>query len=553
MGLLNSNFRKIELYLQDDIFYIPEYQRGYSWEENQLDDLWEDLIQIYNDEEIESHFLGQIVIHKNGKENKKKYIIDGQQRTSTIIILLDAFRSAFKTFQTQDAQYVVDDITSKFIGRYSSTTNELRLHLGKKDHDLFRDYIQSSEKITINNKKLTKSELRIIEAHKFFTNEIYNFIEAQPENKKFINLKSLYESLIREMVVMYIETDDINEAFIIFETLNARGKELETSDLLKNHVFRIGGPKINEIQNQWNIMIDNIGKDEPTKFIRYYWNSQNKFIREKDLYKSLRRKVTTPEIALSIVNELAILSEPYIAFNNPKENIYFSNSQLNEKIQEMHILSAKSYYPIILALISSDYDEKDILEVLTAIESLVVRNFVVAGKVANKYENLFARIAFDLSYGKLRDIEEIVKEIRKDIISDEEFNYSFSQFKVKKPAVIRYLLRSINNYFNSETRIINDNSKVHIEHILPKKPSSDWDIASDVHEEYLHRLGNLTLLGEEYNRSATNKGFILKKEIYASSQIKITHDLINHRSWTTEDIKKRQEYLAKIALSIWKK
>ncbi|WP_232781144.1 GmrSD restriction endonuclease domain-containing protein [Macrococcoides caseolyticum] len=59
-------------------------------------------------------------------------------------------------------------------------------------------------------------------------------------------LKSLYESLIREMVVMYVETDDINEAFIIFETLNARGKELETSDLLKNHVFRIGGPKINK-------------------------------------------------------------------------------------------------------------------------------------------------------------------------------------------------------------------------------------------------------------------------------------------------------------------
>ncbi|QIH77550.1 DUF1524 domain-containing protein [Macrococcoides canis] len=271
------------------------------------------------------------------------------------------------------------------------------------------------------------------------------------------------------------------------------------------------------------------------------------------MYKSLRRKVTTPEIALSIVNELAILSEPYIAFNNPKENIYFSNSLLNEKIQEMHILSAKSYYPIILALISSDYDEKDILEVLTAIESLVVRNFVVAGKVANKYENLFARIAFDLSYGKLRNIEEIVKEIRKDIISDEEFSYSFSQFKVKKPAVIRYLLRSINNYFNSETRIINDNSKVHIEHILPKKPSPDWDIASDVHEEYLHRLGNLTLLGEEYNRSATNKGFILKKEIYSSSQIKITHDLINHRSWTIDDIKKRQENLAKIALSIWTK
>ena len=149
MGIINSTFRKVESYLQEDIFYIPEYQRGYSWEETQLDDLWEDLIQIYNDDEIESHFLGQIVIHKNGKEDKKKYIIDGQQRTSTIIILLDAFRSTFKNFQTQDAQYVVDDITSKFIGRYSSSTNEVRLHLGKKDHDLFSDYIQSKNLLTL--------------------------------------------------------------------------------------------------------------------------------------------------------------------------------------------------------------------------------------------------------------------------------------------------------------------------------------------------------------------------------------------------------------------
>ncbi|MDJ1090483.1 DUF262 domain-containing protein [Macrococcus caseolyticus] len=90
MGIINSTFRKVESYLQEDIFYIPEYQRGYSWEETQLDDLWEDLIQIYNDDEIESHFLGQIVIHKNGKDDKKninEYIYQNKPAINFVAIL----------------------------------------------------------------------------------------------------------------------------------------------------------------------------------------------------------------------------------------------------------------------------------------------------------------------------------------------------------------------------------------------------------------------------------------------------------------------------------
>ncbi|MCU7558428.1 DUF262 domain-containing protein [Macrococcus capreoli] len=557
MGIKNATFRKVESYLQEDIFYIPEYQRGYSWEESQLDDFWEDLTQMHNDHELDSHFLGQIVIHSN-REDKRKYIIDGQQRTSTVIILLDAFRTTFKSFNNQDAQYAVEDITSKYIGRYSNNTNELRLHLGKNDFEVFRNYIQSSEKKILNQKHLSKSEQRIIFASDYFKRKIFEYIDGISDvNTKFISLKRLYESLIRKMLVMYVETDDINEAFIIFETLNARGKDLETSDLLKNHVFRIAGNKIDEIQSEWNNMIETIGKIEPTKFIRHYWNSQNKFIREKDLYKSLRKKVTSPEIANALVKELSILSEVYVALNNPKENIYFTNNQLNEKIQEMNVLNAKSYFPIILSLVASDYDEEDILKVLKAIECLVVRNFVVAGKVANKYEKSFSKIAYEINDDehkeRLKSVDEIILEIKKETISDEEFQYSFSQFSVKKTAVIRYILRAVNNYYNSETRIINDNSKVHIEHIMPKSLSKGWEISTDEHEEYLQKLGNLTLLGDEYNRNATNKTFEFKKEIYANSQIKITNDLINHQTWSINDIKKRQENLAKIALEIWNK
>ena len=95
MGIINSNLTKLGSFLGNEKLYIPEYQRGYSWEETQLDDFWQDLKQIYEENTHDEHFLGQVVIHKN-KEDGKRYIIDGQQRISTTIIFLDILRTKFK-------------------------------------------------------------------------------------------------------------------------------------------------------------------------------------------------------------------------------------------------------------------------------------------------------------------------------------------------------------------------------------------------------------------------------------------------------------------------
>ena len=87
---------------------------------------------------------------------------------------------------------------------------------------------------------------------------------------------------------MYVETDDINEAFIIFETLNARGKDLETSDLLKNHLFRVANKNIEKIKRTWLETVDNLENIDITKFLRHYWNSRFSFTREKELYKKIQ-------------------------------------------------------------------------------------------------------------------------------------------------------------------------------------------------------------------------------------------------------------------------
>lgn len=565
MGMLNSNLIKLGSFLSNEKLFIPEYQRGYSWEEPQLDDFWIDLVEIYEGNTRDEHFLGQVVIHKN-KEDGKRYIIDGQQRISTTIILLDILRTKFKELadstNNNDANDDAEDINTKCIGRVSERKKEQYLSMGGVDKEFFINYIQTRGPIDYSDRKFEKKRLRpsnynIFYASKFFDDKVSKFITKKAPNE-YIELNKLYQCLINQFILMTVETDDINEAYIIFESLNARGKALETADLLKNHILRVAQSDLSNATETWNTIIDNLDNIDPTKFIRYYWNSTNRFAREKDLFKALRKDIKTQSDVNTLLANLRFLSKVCAAILHPEDNKDFDLTELNERLIEMQKLDASSYIPVIFALRLQNYSEEDINEVLKAIETLVVRNFVVSGLVANKYELEFAQIAksiSDKSWGPHNNPpskDDILKKLYSLMVSDEEFINNFKVFNSKKNAVIRYLLRKINNYDISETKIVDDSNRVHVEHILPKKINEDWiNFNDEDHETYLWRLGNLTLLGQEYNNRAKNKGFDKKKEIYKKSEIKMTRDLVSIDDWTTFTIVKRQEDFAEIALKIW--
>ena len=565
MGMLNSNLIKLGSFLGNEKLFIPEYQRGYSWEETQLDDFWIDLIEIYQEKTRDEHFLGQVVIHKN-KEDGKRYIIDGQQRISTTIILLDILRTKFKEIadstNNNDANDDAEDINTKCIGRVSERKKEQYLSMGGVDKEFFINYIQTRGPIDYSDRKFEKKRLRpsnynIFYASKFFDDKVSKFITKKAPNE-YIELNKLYQCLINQFILMTVETDDINEAYIIFESLNARGKVLETADLLKNHILRVAQSDLSSATETWNTIIDNLDNIDPTKFIRYYWNSTNRFAREKDLFKALRKDIKTQSDVNILLANLRFLSKVCAAILHPEDNKDFDLTELNERLIEMQKLDASSYIPVIFALRLQNYSEEDINEVLKAIETLVVRNFVVSGLVANKYELEFAQIAKSISdqswspHNKPPTKDDILKKLYSLMVSDEEFINNFKVFNSKKNAVIRYLLRKINNYDISETKIVDDSNRVHVEHILPKKINEDWiNFNDEDHETYLWRLGNLTLLGQEYNNRAKNKGFDKKKEIYKKSEIKMTRDLVSIDDWTTFTIVKRQENFAEIALKIW--
>ncbi|HDK7168693.1 TPA: DUF262 domain-containing protein [Clostridium botulinum] len=553
MGIQNFAFRPIGSYLQDGIYFIPDYQREYSWVEDiEIDDFWQDLENSIK-ENREQHFFGQIVIHNSIEENKK-YVIDGQQRTSTSVIFLAVLRNIYEeiynNYKLASARNKLEDIRLKYIGRWSEEENELRLHLGKIDREYYMKNIQIGYPL-LEEECEKESHRRIKKAYYYFKNKMKEKIESFSDYRaKYEEVTKYYNKFIECFKIMYVETDDINEAFIIFETLNARGKDLETSDLLKNHLFRISGNSLGIVKEKWQQTIDNLDKIDTTKFIRHYWNSISEFTREKDLYKRIREYIFTPKKSEEFIQNLYEMSEVYKCMVNPDEEIYFLDNDLNKILSNLKTLKASSFYPIILSMVNMNFSEQDIRFVAQKIEVLIFRNCVLAGKVANKYEVLFAKIAHGIYEKELINTEDIYKKILRNTISDEEFRNSFRVFIIKSVPVAKYVLREINNSINNEVYVIEDNQKIHLEHIMPKK-KGEWDITTEICEKYLNRVGNLTLLFNEYNRSISNKLFGEKKSMYKKSKISISNDICKYDNWSVENINKRQEELCEFAIHRW--
>jgi len=513
---------------------------------------WQDLEETIK-ENREQHFFGQIVIHNSPVENVK-YIIDGQQRTSTSVIFLavlnDIFEEIYKKYNILSARNKSDDIRLKYIGRWSEEENELRLHLGKTDKEYFMNNIQIHAP-NIENNCEKESHKKIQKAYYYFKNKIDEKIRNISDSKsKYDVVITYYSKFIENFKIMYIETDDINEAFIIFETLNARGKDLETSDLLKNHLFRISMNSIEMVKNNWQATIENLDKIDATKFIRHYWNSRAEFAREKDLYKKIREEINTPKKSEEFTKNLFEMSEVYKGLVNPEEEYGFTDNDLNKILINLKVMKASSFYPVILSMKNMEFDDTQINEVAKSIEILVFRNFVVAGKVANKYEILFAKIAQKIYEKEFTTVDEICTKIKSETISNEEFLNDFKVFSINTVPVAKYVLREINNFINNEVYVIEDNQKIHLEHVMPKT-KGDWNVSDEDQDKYLNRIGNLTLLASEYNKSISNKLFIFKKEMYKKSKITISNDIINYDQWDIETIEHRQEELAKIAVKRW--
>ena len=534
----------------DDHINIPDYQREYSWGSQEADDFFSDLKR-FRDSGEDEYLFGQFIFYKEGG-GKEIDVIDGQQRLVTTVIFVSVARNIVSKLNIDRDTEEYSEFKNwvyKVIG--SEKKEDYKLTLSGKARGYFVKNIQRSG--GPENSGLYRAMKNIFAVYNLFKNKLETITENLDDEEKFCQIYGLLECLLQRFYLSTITTGDLSQAYVIFETLNSRGKDLEASDLLKNYLFHLGGEAVKDEWNEATATIADEG-ESITQFIRVYWNSYNELVRQRQIYRTISRGIPTKKEAIEFVEGMNKTSKFYLSIIKPSSFNEFNDKKIRDILSNLKILGTKLFYPMIMACVKVKTDNKQIYELLKAIESLTIRNIIIGPDTANQFEERFCLFAKRISRDKV-DISIIISEVRALISPDEAFKHYFELATIKETSVSRYILATIYNYENGSENIINPNSsEVNLEHIMPRNRSLWTEISEVDHETYLYYIGNQTLLKSDDNTRGSNDPYIDKKGIYLTSKISQNNEYFKDiDEWGPKEIEKRQEFLYKTAVKCWTK
>ncbi len=547
-------FRKI---LGNGLTYlVPKFQRDYSWEIEHWDDLWLDMMDLNNDIE-NNHYMGYLVLQTS--DNKLHKIIDGQQRLTTISLLIIAVLKHLKEKEIKEEdsdnnRIRREQLQNSYIGYIDPVTliAKNKLQLNRNNNDFYKQYIVPLENIPQRGRNASEKLMRA--CFEWFYKKTASVFKTGEDLTKFI------DKIVDKLFFTVITVGDELNAYKVFETLNARGVKLSTADLLKNYLFSIVDSnqqntkkeEFEQLEFYWSELLKKLGSEKLPEFIRYYWNSQNKTVRKNDLFKTIKNNKKTKNDVFVFLRDLVHKADIYIAILNPEDEYWNDFSKdLRNSLHELKIFGAKQQISLLMSA-KSNLTDSDFTLLVKYCSIIYMRYNIIGGLNPNEQEGIFNKLAVHIQEFKKYD-KSYFKEIYP---ADEAFEIAFSNKEFSNTSrnnkVIKYILTKIENYITSADFDF-QSDKNSIEHILPENPDESWDIDDDVLNRCKYRIGNLTLLERTKNSNLKNKVFEEKKKVFANSTFKITQQIAEtFDTWNEENIATRQRKLARKAKTIWR-
>lgn len=540
-------------------YQVPIYQRDYSWSKEDWEDLWLDILEIPKDK---THYLGYLVLQANKADEESFWVIDGQQRLTTLSILALAVIGLLKKWAAENIEKESNTIRvekefERYIGNYSTSKLSItpKLTLNRNNDDFYKSYLLKFGQPTAV-KKLKETNRFLYGAYTYFFERLeVKFID----NKSGADLTIFLEKIIGNGIIFteIVVKNDL-DAFKVFETLNARGVKLSPADLLKNYIFKLvsqlGETDLDEAERRWNSLNAILSNSDITTYIRHFWNSKYGLARENELFKRIKQTVDDATAAFDLLDILEKQATFYNGFKTPYD------TDLWDKDERVHLLvldllNVSTCYSLILAFLEN-LPRKEFAVLLREISSISLR-YSISELNPNTAEIVYSKVANQIYKKEITDVKSVVQALKPIYVADENFETAFSTAEIKtkrKKAFVKYLLVKLENQI-SGTDYQYDDATATIEHILPDNPGGAWDesFPHDVQEEYISRLGNYTLLKASINKKLDNNvPFLEKLKIYKLSQYKLSSEYCLYDDFTPITLQKRQEKLAKVAKSIWK-
>lgn len=558
------------------LFDIPDYQRAYSWNKDNLKQLIDDIMDSIGlnkennnvFEEYEPYFIGSIVLcSKEYKDDGSGLydVIDGQQRLTSIIILIATIRDLTKN---EAYKNILSSLIYQKPNELMGIKESIRVRVRGKEAEFFKKYVLTDGGTDLINEI---DEKEISEAKQNMLNAIRTFKEVfVDENGEVLESKldEFTKYFLQKVVVVVITTDSFTSAFRLFNVINARGLPLTNADLLKSENLRvISEDKRNIYTDMWENIEQELGKDKLEQIIGFMRTMKQNRKATATVYEEFSKKIFVSEpdyIGVNFVEHLKEIKDLYNKYIN-EGNIELSSKDNSIYYQNL-VRIMRDFIPYdewmvaLIKFIEKFKNDEDILEFLKVLEKRIVIDWVNGNSFADRLARVYKILEVIDSSSSLEEIKKsnvFISDLERttayfrNSLDDIEF-YSKGRMLVPKYILIRLDMEKRNG------EILDYTNKIMLEHILPRNAKDAYwttNFTVDERKNWCNKLGNLVIINGTKNTKLNNKAFAEKVEQYLSkkSDFEITKEVLALNDWKIESVASRQESLMNRALNLWTK
>lgn len=554
MSMAPANQTFSELFSNGVKYTIPRFQRDYAWDLEQWEDLWLDIEAL---QEEGHHYMGYIVLQK--KKDHAFEVIDGQQRLVTLSFVVLAAMKKIQSFidngdQIDDNHKRLGVLKERLIGSTNPVTLKVenKLSLNRNNHRYFREIC--SKMRMLNERGVSRTNRRLDEALDFFSDKIPGTTGS--EVAQFI------ERVASCMIFTKIVTQDSINAYKVFETLNARGVQLSTPDLLKNHIFStlagnddMSNGTLDILDEDWATIIVQLGESNFTDFMRYHHIMQAQLKSKRMLFKAIKGMADTPRAANRYLESLTVYAPIYAALLRPNDEWWRRWGsylpQIRHPLEGLKLFQIKQPFPILMAAARDRFTPDEFVKTLRYLYILSIRYNIVCRLSPNDQEQAYSTMAIKVFQGKFTRASHIknCEAFQRLYPDDATFKSAFLFFKLPSRRFskqIRFLLTEIENHLGRESSYLDSC----LEHVCPYHPDQTWyRTFGDGADDIIDRLGNMVLLEKDPLGRAD---FDTKKIAYRGSTFNLAKKVAQADTWELDTLNHYQSWLADRAVDTWR-
>jgi hypothetical protein len=529
--------------------------------------------EFWNDAVVENegdYFIGNFVLFQ---DNSALGVVDGQQRLTTITLLLCAIRNALAQEKFKQLAQGLHGL----IERPDINSDMFYVLQTETSYPYLQEHIQKFHGKPTTSASAGPEETLLKEAFDYFTGELATIV-GSIKRESHLNEKARKERIQSELLkirdrvlglkLIYTGLDNDDDAYTIFETLNTRGKDLTLSDLVKSHLSRLLKPSnkgVDTAKDKWakihEVFEDSQADLSVSTFIHHHWLSRYEYITEKKLYKALRKQIKKNNAA-GFLDDLLEESKLYRAIHEPSYKKWKKEEfEMRDSLAAMQQFRIKQQVPMVLSVLRQYSDGaltlKNVKGMLRAIENFhFAFTAVTSQRSSGGISFMYALHARNLYSKKASEKNAVLSDLRKKLVAKRppfaEFAARFQELRyssaiTKQKPLVKYILAKV--YEANSPGLAVDPSKLTIEHLSPESPKT-----AGLSQEDVASIGNLILVTQEINNKLANKSFDEKRKILESCSVWLD-DVVSKadKKWGVRQIQKRSELLAKIAYEqVWR-